>query len=155
MADKPKNPKHSIDPFGDKMFFSDDLGDIFDSHHPYGRPETGFLAGRSFNPAVDIHECADGLLISLEVPGMRREEINLELNENVLTVTGSRNFKKDHEQEEHIRLERGFGSFRRMFEVPGDINPSAVSAKLENGVLMITVPRLQKGPLNIPVISGD
>ena len=153
MPDKPR-PKPPSDPFGERMFFADELGELFDGHKPYGRSETGFLAGRSFKPAADIHETSDGLVICLEVPGMERDEIDLEITGNVLKVSGSRNFMREHPDEEYIRLERGFGSFERIFEIPGDTDPAKVTAHLERGVLAINVPRRVERR-NIPVETGE
>ncbi|HEX9745494.1 MAG TPA: Hsp20/alpha crystallin family protein [bacterium] len=151
MAEPPKNLP---DFFGDKMFFSDELGDMFDTHHPYGRSQTEFLAGRSFSPSADVYEFDDGIVITLEVPGMAREEIDLRVQGNMLEVRGSRNFVRDTHDEEYIRLERGFGSFIRTFEIPTGTDPKTVSANLENGVLTVKIARAGSRR-NIPVETGE
>jgi len=114
---------------------------MFETHRPYGRSETGFLAGRSFRPAANIYETSSGITITLDVPGISREDIDLKIEGNRLTVSGKRDFIRDHADEEFVRLERGFGSFKRIFEIPGDVDHDRVTAKLEQGVLMVDVPR--------------
>jgi HSP20 family protein len=136
------------------MFFSDDLEDLFETHRPYGRSETGFLAGRSFRPAADVYESPEGLVISLDVPGLERDQVALKLEGRRMTVSGSREFQREHPDEEFVRLERGFGSFRRVFEIPSDVDADGISAKLDNGVLTITVPRRTEHR-TIPVESDE
>jgi HSP20 family protein len=136
-----KPPPDKPDQFDETMFLTNGMKDIFDSHRPYGRSETGFLAGRSFHPAANIYETSDGLEIMLDVPGVNREDVDLKVVGTRLTITGSRNFFKEHADEDCVRIERGFGSFNRSFEVPGDVDIEGISAKLENGVLTILVPR--------------
>ena len=150
MCALPPDPKDPRDPFGESMFFSDDLGDLFETHRPYGRSETGFLAGRSFHPAADIFESPLGLVITLEVPGMEREQIDIAVEGRRLTISGSRDFVREHPDEEYVRLERGFGSFRRVFEIPQDIDPQSVTAKLDLGVLTILIAKSGE-PRSIPV----
>jgi len=140
MATRDPDPKDPPDPFDERAFFAEELGDLFEAHRPYGRSETGFLAGRSFRPAANIHETADGLTITLDVPGIERDDVDLKIEGRRLIVSGARDFVRDHPDEEFVRLERGFGSFRRIFEIPGDLDHDRVSAVLDRGVLIITVP---------------
>ncbi len=136
-----KPPPDPPDPLDEAMFLSNGMKDIFDSHRPYGRSETGFLAGRSFHPAANIYETSDGLEITLDVPGVNREDVDLKVEGNRLTISGTRNFIKEQSDQDCVRIERRFGSFSRCFEVPSDVDREAISAKLENGVLTILVPR--------------
>jgi HSP20 family protein len=152
MCAAPIDPNDLRDPFDDAMFFGDDLIDLFETHRPFGRSETGFLAGRSFRPAADIFESPDGLVIILEVPGIEKSQINVEVDGNHLIVSGSRDFVKDNLDEEYVRLERGFGSFRRVFELPLNIDAESVKAKLENGVLTLKLPR--KKEVRVAIQTG-
>jgi HSP20 family molecular chaperone IbpA len=142
----PKNPsqKDPPDPFDNRMFFLEELGELFETHRPYGRSETGFLAGRSFRPAANIYETPDGITIAVDLPGIDRDDIDLKIDEGRLIVSGKRDFKRDDPDEEFVRLERGFGSFRRIFEIPGEVDRDRITARLEQGVLTITVPRLRQ-----------
>jgi HSP20 family molecular chaperone IbpA len=140
MCPEPPNPKNPPDPWDDSIFFGDSLGDLFEAHRPWGRSEISFLAGRSFRPASDVFESPDGLVITLEVPGIPREKIDLKVEGNLLTISGSRDFERENPDDESVRLERGFGSFRRVFEIPIGTNPESITAVLDLGVLTITVP---------------
>jgi len=122
------------------MFLPEGMDELFEAHRPYGRSETGFTAGRSIRPAANVYESPDGLVITLEVPGIDREGVELRLEGPRLIVSGRREFTREHSDEEFVRIERGFGSFKRAFEVPADADPEGISAKLERGVLTISVP---------------
>ena len=136
-------PSDPPDPFDRPLSFGEGFGDLFEAHRPHGRSETGFVAGRSFRPAANIHETAEGLVITLDIPGIEREDVDLKIEGQRMIVTGKRDFIRDHADEEFVRLERGFGSFTREFELPGEADHDNVTARLENGVLTITVPGRQ------------
>lgn len=142
-TDNPKKKDPAV-PIDGPMYRNSSIDDLFDSHRPFGRSETGFLAGRSFNVAANVYESADGLVITVDCPGISREDVELKLEGNSLIVSGKREFTKEHSDEEYVRLERGFGSFKRVFEVPSDVDGASISAKLENGVLKIIVPVRKK-----------
>ena len=92
-------------------------------------------------------------MITLEVPGIARDQIDISVEGNRLSISGSRDFVRDDPDEEFVRLERGFGSFKRVFEIPSGIDTQSVTATLDLGVLTILVPR-QSGRREIPVESG-
>lgn len=147
----PKNPKI---PVGDMNFITGERDDFLDSRRPTRRTALGFADGRGFHPDSDIHETKDGLIIVMEIPGMDREEVDIKLEGRRITVSGSREFVKDKPDEEIIRLERGFGSFSRTFELPDGLNLDAIAAKLDLGVLTISVP-IRQTQRTIPVEPGD
>ena len=122
------------------MFFGDSIDDFFDTPRTWAKPGLGFLSGKSFRPAADVFECPDGLVIKLEIPGIEREKIDVAVDGRRLIISGARDFIREHPSEEFLRIERGFGSFRREFEVPVSIDPAQVTAKLELGVLTVTIP---------------
>ena len=142
MCPKPPDPKNPRDPLGNPFFSRDDLEDLFEGHFPYGRSETGFVAGRGFRPHTDLYEVEDGLVIEMDIPGVNREQVDIKVDGNRLIVYGSRDFVRERPGEEIIRLERGFGSFRRIFEIPADSDENNITARLESGVLVIKVPRI-------------
>ena len=117
MCASKSDPKNPPKPRRESTLYSDELKDLFETHRPGGRSETGFLAGRGFNPAADVYEAEDAFIITLDVPGMERDEIDLRIEGQRLIVSGSREFVRRHPDEESVRLERGFGSFKRAFEL--------------------------------------
>jgi HSP20 family protein len=152
----PQNPGHKDppDPFDEPMFLIEELDDMFESHRPFGRSEVGFLAGRNFRPAANVHETEDGLVITMDVPGLEQDDVDIKIEGRTLFIFGKRDFVRNKPDEEFVRLERGFGSFRRAFEVPADVDQDNVAAKLDQGVLTIVVP-LKRGQRRIPVNSED
>ncbi len=157
MSAQTPDRKDPPDPFDDPLFPCEDIEDMFETHRPFGRSETGFLAGRSFHPTANIYESPDGLIITLEIPGIDRKDVDLKIEGNRLMVSGSRHFVRDHPDEKCIRIERGFGSFRRVFEIPADTDPDRITAKLDLGVLTIEIPMRSRmdTPCEIRVESGE
>lgn len=93
-------------------------------------------------PAVDVIELADELVLLAELPGVRREEIELTVQGDELTIAGER--RGAGEGERYLRLERSHGAFRRVVALPPNVDTAAISARLEHGVLEV---RLAKRPI--------
>lgn len=94
---------------------------------------------------TDVKEVENGYALDIEMPGIEKKDINLDLKDGYLTVTAKRehNVNDENKKENYIRRERSFGQFSRSFYV-GDIKQEDVDAKLENGILKITLPKEQK-----------
>ncbi len=99
------------------------------------------IAEEGFTPPIDIQETDDAYLVEVDVPGMKKEDVHIEVHDDVLTIKGER--KNDHEEkrEDYHRIERQYGSFRREVVVPGGFQYDAVNAKFEDGVLRVTLPK--------------
>lgn len=97
----------------------------------------------AFVPPADLLIDDDGVTVYMDVPGLRAENIQIELENDVLTVSGERPFPYATEDGTGParRLERGFGSFRRSLRVPPGLNPDAIEASLSDGVLMLRIPK--------------
>ena len=112
-------------------------------------------------PPVDVTESEDSLLLSFDLPGLKEDEIQVELDDNVLTVSGERRRQHEVKQDDYFRYERRFGSFSRSVALPAGVKDDAIQASYENGVLEIRVPkpeqykpkRIQVGG-SAPVIEG-
>lgn len=132
--------KHS-DPFKTgrdllNWFFSDTfLSDELASFFPW--------SDRVF-PKVDISETDDEVKVVANVPGVDPDKIEIEVNQDTLTISGS--VEKEHEEkdEKFYRFERGYGEFRRQFSLPSQIDPDKVTAKVKNGVLTIILPKIEE-----------
>jgi len=92
-------------------------------------------------PAVDIRETDDALLVQAELPGLEKKEVNLEIKEGVLTISGERRYEKDVNEDNVHRIERSYGSFSRSFSLPNNIDTDKVHASMKNGVLEIRLPK--------------
>jgi HSP20 family protein len=113
------------------------LNSIFND---FARPEAQeSLALGNFVPAVDIYEDEQKLVLKLEVPGIRQDDIDVRLENQTLTVKGERRFEAEEKEENFHRIERRFGSFTRSFTLPVSVDTASVAAKYENGVLAISL----------------
>lgn len=113
---------------------------MFDEFHPETGPSEG-LGGGTFAPALDVKEGLDNYVVSLEVPGILQDDLNISLEENVLTVQGKKEQRREQKEGEFRRVERSYGTFTRSVTLPRNVDSAAVSAGLTDGVLTITLPK--------------
>lgn len=92
-------------------------------------------------PALDVYEDKDNLVVHAELPGLKREEIDLSLHENTLTLSGERRNEKKYEGSQTSRSERFFGKFTRSLTLPKPVNPAGVKAEYADGILTVTLPK--------------
>jgi HSP20 family protein len=95
-------------------------------------------------PPIDVHETPGEFVITAELPGLRRDDLQIELQDGQLTLTGLRR-ERDLPCEQYHRVERGHGTFRRTFQLPQPVDGDRITADLQNGVLIVTCPKLQDG----------
>lgn len=96
-------------------------------------------------PPVDIVETADkDVIVRAELPDMKREDIKVTFENNVLTVEGERKFERQHEGDTYHRVERGYGSFRRSFSLPATVDAGRIEADYKDGVLTVKLPRREE-----------
>jgi HSP20 family protein len=118
-------------------------------------PTVGNGGTRRWSPAMDLLETEDHFVLRADLPGMREEDVAIELEDNVLTVSGER--KADHEEngEGFYRVERAFGSFSRSLTLPRGIDAEAVNAGFTNGVLEVRIPKPeQRKPRKIAISTS-
>lgn len=96
---------------------------------------------RSWSPAVDVVETPERYEVRAELPGVKKEDVEINVENNVLTLRGERKFEKDEQKENFHRIERAYGSFVRSFTLPTRVNPEQVEAKFDTGVLTIQIPK--------------
>jgi len=109
----------------------------------FARPEAASdsLAMGNFVPAVDVYEDAQKLVLKLEVPGIRKEDLDIRVEGRTLTVKGERKFESEEKEENFVRVERRFGSFTRSFTLPATVSTDDISAVTADGVLSLTFAR--------------
>lgn len=116
---------------------------------------TGFDRLTRFMPACDILEDKDNLRIVLELPGVRPEDVKINLENQVLTIRGEKRQTADESGERWHRFERSWGSFERSFTLPGTVDAERIQATAEHGILTLTLPKSEKAkPREIPVRIG-
>lgn len=114
-------------------------------HDVWGaQPATEGFSGKAWAPVVDVKETEEALLFAFELPGLAKEDVQITLEHNVLTVAGERKFEKETKGETFHRLERSYGAFSRSFTVPAGVRGDQVAATFEQGVLTISLPKQEE-----------
>ena len=95
----------------------------------------------AWKPAVDIYEDADGIHVKADLAGVKPEDIKVEVENKVLTISGQRKLDHDEKREGYHRVERFFGTFSRSFALADEVSSDEIDAKYENGVLNVRLPK--------------
>ena len=119
----------------------------------FGEPDAS-LAG-AFSPALDVEETEDGFTLHVELPGVKPDDVEVSLEENVLTVSGTRNFYEEKDAEGFRRVERRFGRFHRAVRLPDRVDPDAVTAAYKDGLLTVSVPKAESAKPRRIQVSAD
>lgn len=122
----------------------------------------GELMGRSgesnltsWAPAVDIFESEHELVVKADVPDLKPEELDIRVENNILTIRGERKFEKKVDEKNYLRVERAYGSFARSFSLANTVNSEAIQADYKDGVLTLTIPKREEAkPKQIKVNVG-
>jgi HSP20 family protein len=105
----------------------------------------------SFVPRVDIVENDKAFELHVAVPGMNKEDFKIDLNDNYLTISGERKFTKEQNEKNFRSVETQFGTFSRSFSLPENVDAANISAKYNNGILEVTVPKDEKKTLKTSI----
>jgi HSP20 family protein len=117
-------------------------------------PESG--RAQRWTPAMDLVEADDHYVLRADLPGMDESNVSIEINDNVLTVSGERRDEQEQTRQGWHRVERTFGRFSRSLTLPEGIDPDAVAASFDKGVLSITVPKPeQRKPRRVQISAGS
>jgi HSP20 family protein len=120
--------------------FRDDVADRDWNSVFFGGAPT--RAAQSFSPAVDVIEQDKAYLLRAELPGVAPNEVDIQVENDVLTLRGERKHESEEERDGYRRVERSYGSFSRSFVLPKGTNTEAIEARADNGVLTITIPKV-------------
>jgi HSP20 family protein len=126
------------DPIRELDSLQGDMNRLFDQFFD-GR--AGNAASRRWVPAMDLVETDDHLVLRGDLPGLTEDDVDIEIKDNVLTVSGERTAQHEDQAEGYHRVERSFGSFSRSLTLPHGVEPEKVEAKFENGVLEVEIPK--------------
>ncbi len=97
-----------------------------------------------FAPPVDVHEDGDSLVLRAELPGVKREDVDIGIDGNVLTLKGERKLEKEETGRKYHRIERSYGTFVRQFQLPTNVDSTSVDATLSDGVLTLKLAKKQE-----------
>ncbi|HKR25857.1 MAG TPA: Hsp20/alpha crystallin family protein [Acidobacteriaceae bacterium] len=143
------------DPFRDVLALQNRMNSLFQDFNR-GDNSGDVMTTASFVPPVDIYEDEHKITLKLEVPGMKESDLDIQLENNTLTVKGERKFENEEKEENFHRIERRYGSFFRSFTIPNTVNPETVKANYETGVLRIELEkRAEAKPKQIKVEVGS
>lgn len=98
----------------------------------------------TFVPSIDVSETDDQFLISAELPGMNKEDINISLENGRLSISGERSFEKEDKGKKYHRVESSYGAFERSFQLPDNVDAESISASYENGLLDISIDKSEE-----------
>ena len=139
------------DPFRDVSTLQTRMNRLFGDAIPHG----GEDSFQSFAPAVDIFERGDDLVLRAEIPGVRKEDLDLRVEANVLTLRGERARDDSVSEENYHRVERSYGSFLRSFTLPTSVDASHIEAHYQDGILEVVLPKAEDAkPKRIEVKVG-
>jgi len=138
-----------LEPFRELTTLQDRLNKVFEGMLP---APTSMREGSEWIPAVDVYEDKDAVVIEIEAPGMKEEDLKVNLENNTLTISGERKFEKEEKEKNYYRMERSYGSFTRSFLLPDNVDVNKIKAKYKDGVLKLTLPKkAESKPQNIPI----
>ena len=131
------------DPLRDLLSIHDRMNRLFEQTLYHSRTEGGISAS-TWAPAVDIYETPETIVMKADLPGLTREEIEIEIHDNTLTIKGERRFAKDVQQENYLRVERAYGPFERSFTLPTGVRQEEIRASFRDGVLELLLPKAEE-----------
>ncbi len=114
---------------------------IFQNYVPAVQAEKGINA---FTPSVNTREDEKAYYIEVDLPGVKKEDIKVDIKDNTLTISGERKFKDEVKEDDYYKIETAIGKFSRTFTLPEDADVENIDAKSENGVLDIVIPKVKK-----------
>src|SRR5580700_2068664 len=95
-------------------------------------------------PAVDIFETEQNLVVKADLPDLKPEELDIRVENNILTIRGERKFEKKVDENNYLRVERSYGSFSRSFSLSNTVNTESIQADYKNGVLTLSIPKREE-----------
>ena len=140
------------DPIRELDSLQGDMNRLFDRFFE-GRGANGM--SRRWIPAMDLVETEDSLVLRGDLPGMTEDDVNIEIKDNVLTVSGERKAEHEDKGEGYHRVERAFGSFSRSLSLPQGVEADQVSANFDKGVLEVKIPKpAEAKPTRVQIGKG-
>jgi HSP20 family protein len=140
-------------PFGDLVSMHSKINRLFDDAlSDLGKDQETFAA---WYPATDIYETKDDYVFRLEVPGLAKDDINVELNNNTLTIKGEKKESKEVKKEDYHRVESFIGTFSRSYTLPRNVDSKKIKANMKDGILELHIPKAEEAkPKSISINVG-
>lgn len=113
---------------------------LFDRFGEWEFPELPVFRGE-WAPTLDVSETKENIVVKAEIPGIDPKEVQVLLQEDVLTIKGEKKQEKEEKEEHYYRMERSYGAFARSLRLPASVDAAKVSARFKNGLLTVTLPK--------------
>jgi HSP20 family protein len=143
------------DPFRELRLLQDEVNRLFSSNLSRGSYDDEGLMRGAWTPSVDIYENKDQIVLEAELPGMNREDFELSVENNVLTLRGERRFEKKDDTDNYHRVERAYGAFTRAFTLPQSVSAENATAEYKNGVLRVALQKREEVKARRIEIAGE
>ncbi len=144
------------EPVGELNTIQNEMNRLFNTFFdsPAQAPREG-SAVRRWIPAMDLVETAESYVLRADLPGLSQADVNIELEDNVLTISGERKAEREDRNEGYYRIERASGAFSRSLTLPEGVDPNSVQAQFERGVLEVRIPKPeQRKPRKVAITVG-
>lgn len=132
------------DPFKDLISLREKMNKLFEDSMSRSQADDQDFSVGAWKPSVDIYETADKMVLVADLPGIKQEDIELKVENNLLTIRGERKMDKEIKQEDFHRIERAYGSFSRSFTLPATIDIDKIKAEHRNGILQVILPKKEE-----------
>jgi HSP20 family protein len=142
------------DPFRDLRTLQEEVNRLFSTNLTRAFGDDENIGRGAWSPSVDIYENKDQIVLEAELPGMKQEDFDLSIENNVITLRGERHFEKTDEMDNYHRVERSYGAFTRSFTLPQTVTGEGVTAEYTNGVLRVTLPKREEAKARRIEITG-
>src|SRR5213080_5462965 len=129
------------EPFRGATTLQDQVNRLFNDVFERTGEESSLTA---WAPAVDIYETEHALMVKADLPEVDPKDLDIRVENNILTIRGERKFEKKVNEENYLRVERSYGSFARSFSLANTVNTDAIKADYQNGVLTLTIPKREE-----------
>jgi HSP20 family protein len=137
------------DPFGNLSSLQEQVNRLFESGMQ-NRNDNSALT--TWSPAVDIYQTENELVLKAELPAINEKDLDIRVENNMLTIRGERKFESEVKEDNYLRIERTYGSFSRSFGLPNTVNTEAIKAAYKNGVLTVEMPwRAESKPKQVKI----
>src|SRR3954451_2249415 len=144
------------EPVRELSSLQNDMNRLFNTFFDTTTGGNGGTAPRRWIPAMDLVETEDHFVLKADLPGLSEEDVHIDVEDNILTVSGERKAEHEDKREGYVRVERSYGSFRRSLTLPEGVEPEAVSASFDRGVLEVRIPKPEeRKPRRVAIQVGS
>jgi len=131
-------------PFQDLVSLQERMNRLFEQTLDRSRGEREVMVAGAWAPAVDIYETPESIVLQAELPGLGKDDIDIQVRDNVLTLKGERRSEKEVKEGNYLRVERAYGGFQRAFTLPAAVQADKIRAVFKDGVLDVSIPKAEE-----------